>query len=252
MEFEYEQTYYEMLRAKERGQAFQNRLEYIGRILRDVPLRGACVLDIGCGIGGTMKWLHQTHPELSKVIGTDISASALTLARKEFTQEPQNVFEFRLALARTQPCENESCDLVVATELIEHLEESSGFLSEVFRVLKPGGYLMLTTAPNRLSLSWLCARLRGASMEKDHHLKLYTSFSLMRSCERVGFKMLRNQVHQVYVFSQFMSQLRPLDGLLECVFDFLPNVFQWFVGMRLFCLAQKPLRIANQESRIRN
>lgn len=58
------------------------------------------------------------------------------------------------------PFKNESFDIVIALELIEHLDNREMFIYEMYRVLKKGGYLLIST-PNRCSLEAIYKKTLG-------------------------------------------------------------------------------------------
>ncbi|MEO7653864.1 MAG: methyltransferase domain-containing protein [Bryobacteraceae bacterium] len=101
------------------------------------------VLDAGCGAG-------YGSAELAKyaatVLGIDYSADAVEYARAEYAVPN---LRFEQADCAALPAADGSIDLVVAFEVIEHLEDWRGFLSEARRVLAPGGQFIVST-PNKL------------------------------------------------------------------------------------------------------
>jgi len=104
------------------------------------------VLDAGCGSGYGSAELARTA---AGVLGVDRSAEAIAHARSEY-RAPNLRFEEGDCAAL--PVADGSIDLVVAFEVIEHLENWRGFLSEVRRTLAPGGQFIVST-PNRLYYS---------------------------------------------------------------------------------------------------
>jgi ubiquinone/menaquinone biosynthesis C-methylase UbiE len=106
--------------------------------LRDVSAP-ACILDVGCGDGAAAGLAAQRNPG-HRMIGLDWSAGSLRRAR-------------RLGLTVVQaginglPVASQAADVVIMSELIEHLVDTDSALDEVHRVLKPGGSLLLST-PN--------------------------------------------------------------------------------------------------------
>jgi ubiquinone/menaquinone biosynthesis C-methylase UbiE len=94
----------------------------------------ARVLDIGCGVGYILRLL----PDCFKKIGVDYSLSALKLASQQLAGSAALVRCSGYAL----PFEDNSFDLVTCIEVLEHLEDDAKAVSEISRVLKPGGILI--------------------------------------------------------------------------------------------------------------
>jgi SAM-dependent methyltransferase len=105
--------------------------------------RGKRVLDVGCGAGYGSAELAQ---EARSVLGIDIAAEAVNYARANYRQ-PNLSFEQGSGAAL--PHADSIFDLVVAFEVIEHLENFSALLQEARRVLAPNGQFIVST-PNKL------------------------------------------------------------------------------------------------------
>jgi ubiquinone/menaquinone biosynthesis C-methylase UbiE len=103
------------------------------------------VLDLGCGSGSDLLTVKQHHPE-SRCVGIEYSDWAKAqLITKGI--EPITVDLEREKL----PLADESMDLVIGNQILEHTKEIFWINHEVFRVLKVGGYFYLGV-PNVLSL----------------------------------------------------------------------------------------------------
>lgn len=99
----------------------------------------ASVCDVGCNLGVLSYWLKRRFPSCD-VHACDNAPQLLP--------EHSPHFDYRVAdLARGFPFEDECMDAILAVEIIEHMVDTDFFLDECLRILKPGGYLALTT-PN--------------------------------------------------------------------------------------------------------
>ena len=103
------------------------------------------VLDVGCGDGFFTAQILQRF-NLKNVYGLDISSKAVDLARLKHPE-----IDFQQSALNHIPEETNSIDSVTMIEVIEHLVDIEGTLKELFRVMKPGGILLITTT----DFNWL-------------------------------------------------------------------------------------------------
>lgn len=117
------------------------------KLLSDrMDLRCSEGADVGCGDG---VMLYKLSRKNSRVVGVDYSAEGLAMAKRELEKRGvKDGIRFIQSSCYDMPLREASMDYVVATELIEHLEDAPSLLSEVRRVLRPGGMFVCTT-PNR-------------------------------------------------------------------------------------------------------
>src|SRR5439155_1082768 len=115
------------------------------KILQLIDLPGGRALDVGCGAGRLAVALARRGFEVD---GVDVAASvveqAAQLASEAGISARFFVADFRQPDARFP---DETYDLVVCSEVVEHVESWRSVLDNIARVLKPGGLLLLTT-PN--------------------------------------------------------------------------------------------------------
>jgi 2-polyprenyl-6-hydroxyphenyl methylase/3-demethylubiquinone-9 3-methyltransferase len=105
-------------------------------------------LDIGCGAGLLTNALAlKGH----KTFGIDLSENSLKVAK---SRDVTGTVEYRKANAYELPFENESFDVVCATDVLEHVEKPSKLLFEASRTLKQGGIFFFHTF-NRNPLSYI-------------------------------------------------------------------------------------------------
>ena len=125
------------------------------RLVRDTPLAGRDLVEIGCGRGGGARFLaRECGPR--RLIATDAS-HLLILGNRRRPTSPN--LEFRMALAGRLPLPAESCDVVVSVEAIHPQPDKSAVLAEAARVLRPGGHMLVAdffytrdSSPNAASL----------------------------------------------------------------------------------------------------
>jgi 2-polyprenyl-3-methyl-5-hydroxy-6-metoxy-1,4-benzoquinol methylase len=105
-------------------------------------VEGGTVLDAGCGTGYGTEILAAAA---ERVVGIDISQEAIDYAHSHYEQSSS---EFSVGDLRALPFEEDTFDLVVSFEVIEHIEEQQLVISELHRVLRPKGVLVISS-PNR-------------------------------------------------------------------------------------------------------
>jgi SAM-dependent methyltransferase len=103
------------------------------------------VLDLGCGRGGVVERFWR---EVRLAVGIDSDAPSLTEHRTAGMPVIQ-------ALGETLPFADEAFDLVVCVWVLEHLADPAAALSEVRRVLRPGGHFVFLTPNLRNPVMWL-------------------------------------------------------------------------------------------------
>lgn len=103
------------------------------------PNSDAVVLDIGCGDGmKTAKFKKKIG--CKKIIGIDGVEDRLNAAKK------RGVDQVVVAnLEKKWPFNSQSFDVVVSNQVIEHIVDIDRFIEEIFRILKPGGYCIIST-----------------------------------------------------------------------------------------------------------
>ena len=106
--------------------------------------RAPRILDIACGDGVMTYRMRRAGMD---VVGLDLEQLALLIARDQLTKRDAHGTEFVRGSCMALPFPNGSFDGAVALELIEHLDPALNdtFLSEIRRVLKPGGVVVITT-----------------------------------------------------------------------------------------------------------
>jgi len=140
----------------------------------------ASVLDLGCGRGATVNYLHEKH---------NISAIGLDPSEKLISQARESYFyaDFRSGKGETPPFENESFDCVFAECTLSLMTGLYGVLEQVDRILKNGGHFVITDvyARNPQNTELLNEFSLNSCMRGLHDLE-----KLQASLERAGFRIL--------------------------------------------------------------
>jgi 2-polyprenyl-3-methyl-5-hydroxy-6-metoxy-1,4-benzoquinol methylase len=150
---------------------------------RDLP--PPRVLDIGCGEGYFAALMARAG---AAVVAVDVAREPLRRARQAHPQLDLRLVEPDARL----PFEDSSFDAVWAGEVIEHVADTAAWLSEVRRVLRSGGMLLLST-PNHGALQLLYMALRPRRFDahfdpRSEHLRFYTRRTLAALLADFGFE----------------------------------------------------------------
>lgn len=178
--------------AEHRDSAFQQRRfqETLGLLSSVLPQPGAGlrILDLGCGEGHITEAIRQRWAQ-AEICGFDYSLSAIQTAQRQYPS-----IEFAVADAYAIPYGPATMDATVMNNLWEHLPDPLRLLSQVRRVLKPGGYVMVST-PSRYRFHNLLRAISGkpiAFMSK-HHVTEYTVGQVIEQLRFGGFEVIASQ-----------------------------------------------------------
>lgn len=106
---------------------------------------GSSVIDLGCGKGEFLQYLHLKRPAC-EIYGIDFSKVAIEYAKKLL---PKGTFsEFDVQNVSYYASLHNKFDFVVSFETIEHLESPLMFVNEIECIIKDGGFLILSTPYN--------------------------------------------------------------------------------------------------------
>jgi ubiquinone/menaquinone biosynthesis C-methylase UbiE len=122
---------------------------------------GGKVLEIGCGRGSFALWLHQNAPQFS-LTALDFSQSAIDIACERAAKLPSSPL-FVQGDAQALPFDDDSFDLILSCECMEHVPDPRQMAREMARVLRSGGGYCLTTPSqlNGMMLGWLHSWWKG-------------------------------------------------------------------------------------------
>lgn len=102
-----------------------------------LPHQKAIILEVGCSSGFMLQRMHQTFPDAT-IMGSDIVSAPLQKLAKTLPSTP--LFRFDLTHC---PLPDASVDAVVLLNVLEHIERDDLALKQIYRILKPGGVLVV-------------------------------------------------------------------------------------------------------------
>jgi len=156
------------------------------RLLRNLIQRYApdahVILDVGCGTGGTLSVLE----DLGTVVGADLSEDALGFCRQRGLRCLVCSCAEDLAFA------DGTFDAAVCADVFEHLEDDEKGFSEVLRILRPGGIVVVTVP----AYPWLWSE----HDEALSHKRRYMAGELRERLSRAGAEVLRISHDVSFVF----------------------------------------------------
>jgi 2-polyprenyl-3-methyl-5-hydroxy-6-metoxy-1,4-benzoquinol methylase len=183
---------WEALPADAEPERFAERRDFLLAHVRD----GERVLDLGCGAGEFSAALAAAG---AQPIGVDVAAEAL---RRAAARAPG--LDLRLWRAgEPLPLDDNAVDVVWAGEVIEHVADVAPWLSEVRRVLRPRGTLLLTTphhGPLTLLRLALSPRRFAEHFEpRSDHVRFFSPRTLRALLDDLGFDVERLRVRHATI-----------------------------------------------------
>lgn len=124
--------------------SFRKALQNTNRVLlTNASIRpGETVLDAGCGVGGAAFYIHEQS--LAKVVGISLSKKQVQLARQQVShRRVSGKVEFHVKDFTQTGFPNTSFDVIWACESVCHAQVKNDFIQEAYRLLKPGGRLVV-------------------------------------------------------------------------------------------------------------
>ena len=150
---------------------------------------GDWVLDLGCGEGRHVHGLHMMTG--IQVVGLDLDLPSLAKARAGLAELPADdaVTAFLSGDAYRLPFADATFDVVICSEVLEHLHTYDQALAEICRVLKPGGRFVATVPrawPERLCWA-LAPGVGGYADQPGGHVRIFREPDLRRTIGALGF-----------------------------------------------------------------
>jgi predicted TPR repeat methyltransferase len=154
------------------------------------------VVDLGCGRGQLVEEIRRVLPQ-AKLTGIDLSTAQIEHNKAAMPWATWSVANLSLPL----PDGLDEHDAVVATEIIEHLDDPEAFLANAARLLRPGGHLIVTTQSGRV----------GETERRVGHVRHFTAADVTDLLERAGLAPVRvwNAGFPFHDLSKWYANLNP-------------------------------------------
>lgn len=151
------------------------------------PWLGKRVLDAGCGIGNATELLS-SYAEY--VLAVDLSSKNMMVLQHRFA-ESENIECAQLDLDEDlKEIADKKIDTIVCFDVLEHVEDDQALLSQFFKMIQPGGYLLIKVPAGR----WLFGSIDVAS----GHYRRYVKSELKQKATQAGWQVER--IHYMNIF----------------------------------------------------
>ncbi len=182
MNLTYEAKYHEL---EEQHWWFASRRDAVYHLIQHLKLPAdAAILEIGCSGGPLMQRLRQQG--YSDLTGIDVSAPAIELAQARGVPHVAVMDGAALEFADAR------FDLVIASDVLEHIEDEGRALREWARVLRPGGQLLVFVPAH--------AYLWSEHDVVNHHFRRYSRGGLVAALQRAGLRTQRSSFWNAAMF----------------------------------------------------
>lgn len=151
------------------------------------------IADLGCGDGGIISSIIQKYPH-KKIIGIDISPRRIRDLKRKYRKNSDYKFFCRDVIKTKLP--SKYFDLIICTQVIEHLENDRKLIREVYRLLKPSGYFYISSV---IKKHWAIYKYRnnGKFVLDPTHVREYRSKEEFIKLFKNKFKLLRLSIFPV-------------------------------------------------------
>ncbi|MBN2091300.1 methyltransferase domain-containing protein [candidate division KSB1 bacterium] len=203
------------------------------RILQLLPKTSQKILDLGCG-DGYLSYLMAK--EKHQVTALDLSQNRL---EKFKDLAAEFGIEQKIGDVKNTGLPDDTYQLIICSEVLEHIEEYEKLLEEAFRILKPGGQLIVSVPhdePRKIITCPHCLK----QFYRNGHINRFSRQSLSESLQEHGFQILKKKVIRSKILNQFQYHLKLKYSLLlkfwDSVLSFLFPKYTFY----LIFVAQKP------------
>lgn len=212
-----------------------NKYGWMRWCFENLNLPNKCkILELGCGDASLWKKNKDNLPKELDITLSDFSKGMLNDAKINLGKESEN-FKFQIIDAEDIPCGDCSFDVVIANHMLYHVENIGKALSEIYRVLKPGGYFYSSTVGENHMIEIRDIMVKFKSETMDIRSSDITSrFKLENGVEKLE-KLFDNIEMKRYKDNLIVTEATPI---IDYIFSMPGNVRQSFNKERLYELTK--------------
>jgi 2-polyprenyl-3-methyl-5-hydroxy-6-metoxy-1,4-benzoquinol methylase len=227
----------------ENNYTYNEVVKYLNRLPVNIRDGNLNILDYGCGVGTISFYLAKFG---NKVLGLDISNNAITAAKASASNLHLKKIKFNKCSTTTlNNMEHDQFDLVTCIEVLEHVENDSLLLTQLYKMIKHQGCLLLSTPSTSAPLFKL--GLLNSFDKKVGHLRRYNETLLIHKLHKAGFivnsivlseSIIKNLLFCVQMFNPLVRFIRgPINSMMIGLEDPLVNLVG---GSNFYIIATKP------------
>ncbi len=130
----------EIIELDEEDEPNRYSVQLYHRLTKNIDIADKDILEVGCGRGGGLSYINKIFKPKS-ALGIDLDKRAAKFANLYYTSSR---LRFESGNAQELNLENESRDIIFNVESSHRYPQMEKFIAEVYRILRPGGYFMIT------------------------------------------------------------------------------------------------------------
>tara|TARA_R110001599_G_scaffold145321_1_gene327613 strand:- start:65337 stop:66125 length:789 start_codon:yes stop_codon:yes gene_type:complete len=172
-----------------------------GELTDGVKIRSTdTVIDVGCGDGENSYFCARQGAE---VLFIDMDAAKLTCAEGKIRASPAHAYQAILSDCNPIPLPDATGDVIICTEVLEHVPDPGQFVRELVRVAKPGA-LLVVTVPDARSETLVGATAPKMYFEEPNHIRVFAEGALRDHLLAAGLEVQSEQNFGSY-WSMYMA-----------------------------------------------
>ncbi len=155
----------------------------LNAVLSGIDIKPKTILDVGCASGWFLSRVSKKYPH-AKCYGIDIYDKAIAFGKKKYPK-----IKFSVSDADKLPYRASTFELVICTEVLEHVDDPKKTLQEIKRVLKRNGRAVIELDSGSLlfTIVWYLWRLSRGNVWNHSHLHSFNVKKLERMLKSAGF-----------------------------------------------------------------